>query len=104
MYNLCLAVVAVLLLGILKQEGGLSHAAHSLDTNQPVIPVNLVHKVATYRGIGMLYKIGVCAEKCFHYRVYCIICGKDTYYLRICKAEFAKNHYLRGIFSVLVWW
>ena len=55
-----------LLLGVLKQESGFSHATCSFDTNQAVTPVYFVHQVAADRGIGVLNKAGMCAVECFH--------------------------------------
>ena len=55
-----------LLLGVLKQEGGLSNAPGTLDANQSVTPVNLVHKGSTNWCIGMFHEISVCPEKRFH--------------------------------------
>ncbi len=38
-----------------------SYATSAFDTNKPIVPVDLIHEVTAYRGIGVLYKIGVCA-------------------------------------------
>lgn len=57
---------AVVLFGILKQEGCLAHATSALDAYETVVPVNLVHKAATDRGVRVLHKVGVSAEKGFH--------------------------------------
>ena len=60
------AVGAKLLFGILQQEGGLAHATSSLDADKAVVPVNLIHEVAPDGSVRVLYKISVCAIKCFH--------------------------------------
>lgn len=74
-----------LLLGILQQESRLAHSARSLDADEPVVPVNLVHEVAADRGIGMLHKIGVCTVEYFHGASFMIRATKIYLFCRIAK-------------------
>ena len=46
---------------VLEKESGLSYATGSLDTNQAIVPINLIHQVATNGGVGVLYKVSVSA-------------------------------------------
>ena len=46
--------------GVLQQESCLAHTTGALDADEPVAPVDLVHEVAAYGSIGVLYEIGVC--------------------------------------------
>ena len=55
------AVVPEFFFGVLEKESGFSYATCSLDTNQAVAPVDLVHKIAANGGIGVLNEVGVCA-------------------------------------------
>ena len=55
-----------LLLGVLEEESGLSDATRTLDTNQSVAPIDLIHQGTTNRSIGMLNEISMCPEKCLH--------------------------------------
>ena len=54
------------LFGILQEEGGLSDAARSLDTDHAITPVDLIHKGASHWCVGMLDKVSVRPEKSFH--------------------------------------
>lgn len=56
--------------GVLQQEGRFSHTACTFDTDETVVPVNLVHKGATDRGVGVLHQIGMCSEKRLHLLFY----------------------------------
>ena len=65
-----LAVVDIkLLLGVLQQEGGFSNASGAFNTNQTVVPVDLVHKGSTNWCIDMLHKVSMCPEKSLHYAI-----------------------------------
>ncbi len=59
-------VCAELFFGILEEECGFTYPSCPLDADKAVVPVNLVHEVAAYGSIGVLYKISVCTVKCFH--------------------------------------
>jgi hypothetical protein len=62
-----LTVVNIKLLsGVLQQEGGFSNTSGALDANQPVVPVDLVHKGSTNWCIDMLHKVPMCPEKSLH--------------------------------------
>ena len=51
-----LAVASVeMLLCVLKEERSLANASGPLDANEPVVPVNLIHKGATNRSIGVFH-------------------------------------------------
>ena len=85
-----LAVIDIkLLLGILEQEGGLSDTSRTLDADETVAPVDLIHKGATDWCVGMLHEISVRSEKSLHLLPdllrYFIKWCKDTYFLVICK-------------------
>jgi hypothetical protein len=54
------------LFGILQQEGGFAYSARAFNTNHSVVPVNLIHKGATNRGIGMLNEVSMRSKKSFH--------------------------------------
>ena len=54
------------LFGVLQQKRGFTYTARSFNTDEAVVPVDLIHEVTANRGIGMLNKIGVCAVECFH--------------------------------------
>jgi len=55
-----------MLLGVLEEEGGLAHTTGAPYSYHTAAPINLVHQQTPHRGIGMLHKIGVSAEKGFH--------------------------------------
>ena len=61
-----------ILLGILKEECGLSYTSGALDAYEPVVPVNLVHESTANRCIDMLYKVSMCPEKSFHLPLICL--------------------------------
>jgi len=55
-----------MLFGVLQEESGLADTARTLNADHTAVPINLIHKAATYWGIGMLYKVSMRPEKCFH--------------------------------------
>ena len=55
-----------IVLRILKQECGLAHTAGALDADETVVPIDLIHQATPDRSMGMLYQIGMCAEKGLH--------------------------------------
>ena len=55
-----------ILLSILKEERRLADTARALDTDEGLTPVNLIHQQTAHRQVGVLYKIGVGSEECFH--------------------------------------
>ena len=54
-----MVVATEMLFGVLQQERRLSHTSCALNANEPVGPVNLVHKDASYRGIGVVHQVGM---------------------------------------------
>ena len=64
-------VGAEVLLGVLKQEGGLAYPSCALDANKPVVPVYLVHQGASNWSVGMFHKVGMCSEEGLHLLAYC---------------------------------
>jgi len=62
-----LAVVDIkVLLGILEEECGLSHTSGTLDADEPVVPVDLVHEITANRCVDMLYEVSMCPKESFH--------------------------------------
>ena len=61
-----MVVATEMLFGVLQQERRLSHTSCALNANEPVGPVNLVHKDASNRGIGVVHQVGMCAKEGFH--------------------------------------
>lgn len=53
-------VGAELFLGVLQQKSCLTYTSCTLDADQPVVPVDLVHQAPANGGIGMLHQITVC--------------------------------------------
>jgi hypothetical protein len=71
-----------LLLCILKQECGLSDTTGTLDADEPVVPVDLVHEITTNRCVDMLYEVSMCPEKSFHLPLNCFLTCKSAAKLR----------------------
>ena len=58
---------AKMLAGIIQQKSRLSHSARPLNTDQPIIPVDLVHQPSANRRIQVFYQIFMCFKECFHF-------------------------------------
>src|SRR3712207_9314301 len=57
---------AIFLFGILQEESRLANASGAFDTYHVVVPINLIHEVATDLSVGVLNQIGVSPKKGFH--------------------------------------
>jgi len=54
------------LLSVLQQEGGFSHATRTFDANHAVRPVDLIHERTANGRIDMLHQVSVSSEKSLH--------------------------------------
>lgn len=59
-----------LLPGILQEEGGLAHASAALDTDEPVRPVDFLHKPSLDGRVYMFDEVFVGFKKSLH--LYCL--------------------------------
>lgn len=59
-----------LLLGILQQEGRLPYPSRTFNADKAVVPVDLIHKGATDRGVRMLQEVVMSSEEgFFHFSI-----------------------------------
>ena len=55
-----------MLFGILQKERGFAYSSGTFNADKTVIPIDLVHKGATNRSVGMFHQVGMCSEESFH--------------------------------------
>ena len=60
------------LLGVLQQEGCLTHTASALDANQAVVPVYLIHEGSTNWRVNVFHQIRMRAEESVHWVFFCL--------------------------------
>ena len=58
-----LIIRAKMLAGIIQQKSRLSHSARTLNADQPVIPVDLIHQSSTNRRIQVFYQVFMCFKE-----------------------------------------
>ena len=63
-------VRTVFLLGVLEQESRFSNTSCSLDANQPILPVNLIHQDTSDGSLYVFHEILMCPVKSFHFFTY----------------------------------